>query len=277
MARAVRGARRQARRLGLLTALCAACAVIEEPPGGPPDYAAPVLVSFTPDSGAVVPELDDALRIQFDEVISEQSGGSLDQLIQFSPRVEELDVDWKRSAIEVKPKDGWRPGVVYQVELLAGVADLRGNRTEDGATIVFSTGTEIPATEIAGVVINWEEGQVGRNALIEASLLPDSLVYVTRADSLGEFSLVSVPTGAYWVTAAMDDNSNGRRESQEAFDSVTVMLDSAASHEFWAFARDTIGPQIRELAYVDSLTIGINFTQKLEPGEPDTAAVAVFS
>ena len=56
MARAARDASRQAWRLGLLTAFLAACAVIEDPPGGPPDFAAPVLVSVTPDSGAVVPE-----------------------------------------------------------------------------------------------------------------------------------------------------------------------------------------------------------------------------
>jgi hypothetical protein len=53
----------------------------------------------TPDSGAVVPELDDAVRIQFDEVINEQSGGGLDKLVRLSPRVDELDVNWKRSAI----------------------------------------------------------------------------------------------------------------------------------------------------------------------------------
>ena len=277
MARAVRHARRQARRLGLLTAALAACAVIEAPPGGPPDFAAPVLVSMTPDSGAVVPDWDDPVRIQFDEVISEQSGGGVDRLIQFSPRVEELAVNWKRSAIEVKPKDGWRAGVVYQVALLPGVTDLRNNRMEAGATVVFSTGTEIPNTQIAGTVIDWEDGRIAQNALIEASLLPDSLVYVITADSVGDFVLTSLPQGEYWVTAAIDANNSGRRDAREAFDSITVVLDSMASHDFWAFVRDTIGPQIRNVSYIDSLTIRVDFSQKLEPGEPDASAVTVFS
>ncbi len=277
MARAARSARRQVGRIGLLTAALAACAVIENPPGGPPDFAAPVLVSVTPDSGAVVPDLDDPLRIQFDEVINEQSGGELERLILFSPRVEELDVNWKRSAIEVKPKDGWRAGLVYQITLLPGVVDLRNNRTEEGLTVIFSTGTEIPNTHISGAVINWEDGRIGQNALVEASLLPDSLVYVTQADSVGNFALTSIPAGEYWVTAAIDGNNSGRREAREAFDSITVVLDSVASHDFWAFVRDTNGPQIRDVSYMDSSTIRIDFTQKLEPGEPGLSDVTVYA
>ncbi len=76
---------------------------MQEPPGGPPDFAPPVVVSLIPDSGSVVDELKDPLVIRFDEVINEQSGGGLDRLVLVSPRVEELVVSWKRTAIEIKP------------------------------------------------------------------------------------------------------------------------------------------------------------------------------
>jgi hypothetical protein len=277
MARAARDARRQAWRAGLLTAALAACAVIEEPPGGPPDFAPPALVSITPDSGAVVPELDAPLRIQFSEVISEQSGGGLDRLVRLSPRTDELEVAWKRSAIELRPKAGWHPGVIYQLVLLPGVADLRNNRTEEGRTVVFSTGGPIPDTRLSGTVVDWENGRIGQRALVEAWLLPDSLVYVTSADSTGKFTLTSVPAGEYWVTATADANNNGRREPREPFDSVSTILDSTATHVFWAFARDTVGPQIRELTFIDSVTMRVTFTQKLQPGEPDSAAITVFA
>jgi len=277
MARATRNARRQAWRAGLLTAALAACAVIEEPPGGPPDFAPPALVSITPDSGAVVPDLERPLRIQFSEVISEQSGGGLDRLVLLSPRTDELEVAWKRSAIELRPKAGWHPGVIYQLVLLPGVADLRNNRTEEGRTIVFSTGGPIPDTRLSGTVVDWENGRIGQRALVEAWLLPDSLVYVTSADSAGKFTLTSVPAGEYWVTATVDANNNSRREPREPFDSVSTVLDSAATHVFWAFARDTVGPQIRELTFVDSVTMRVTFGQKLQPGEPDSEAVTVFA
>ncbi len=276
MARAMRDARHQAHCLGLLTAAVTACAVMEQPPGGPPDFAAPVLEAVTPDSGAVVPDLDRPVRFQFDEVISEQSGGGLDQLVQFSPRVEQLTVSWKRSAIEVRPKRGWRAGVVYQIALLPGVSDLQSNRTEEGRIIVFSTGDSLPDTRLAGIVLDWEDGQVARNALVEASLLPDTLVYVTSTDSIGEFQLTSLPTGQYWITATIDGNNSGRRDPREAFDSVTVTLDSTASAVFWSFARDTLGPQIRQVEAVDSVTVRVEFAQRLLPGNADSSAVRVF-
>ena len=275
MARAARDAGRKAARLGLLTAVTA-CAVIEDPPGGPPDFAAPVIAAVSPDSGAVVPDLSKPLRIEFDEVISEQSGGGLAKLVRFSPRTRELNVAWKRNAIEIRPKDGWRQDAVYRVVLLPGVADLRNNRMEEGRTVVFTTGGEIPQTSLSGIVLDWDGGKVGRLALVEAILLPDSLVYLAQADSAGEFSLTEIPRGEYLVVATIDGNSNQLREAREAFDSVTVALDSAAAHEFWAVVRDTVGPQIRELARVDSLTVSVEFSQKIRPGEPDSGAVTVW-
>lgn len=276
MARAARSTRRKATRLGLLAALCASCAVIQQPPGGPPDFAAPTIVSVRPDSGAVVPDFDDAVEIQFDEVITENPGGGLDRLIEVSPRPEQLRVQWKRSRITVEPTDGWRPGIVYHVVLAPGITDLRNNRMEEGLSLIFSTGGDIPDTRIDGVVIDWEAGRPGLNALVEAVLMPDSLVYVTHADSSGEFSLTQVPRGSYTLYATIDNNSSNRRDLREAFDSVSVALDSTASHVFWTFTPDTLGPQIRGVEPADSLTAEIEFNQMLAPVAPDLGAVRVW-
>jgi hypothetical protein len=249
---------------------------MEDPPGGPPDFEAPVVAAVRPDSGAIVPGFEGAARIEFNEVISEQSGGGLDNLIELSPRPEELDVSWKRNAIEVKPKPEWVEGAIYRIVLRPGIADLRNNRMEDGITVVFTTGGEIPSTELSGAVLNWEEGRVGQGALIEAILLPDSLAYVTRADSAGDFEMAQVPRGDYLLVATIDQNNNGRRDSREAFDSVTIALDSAASEVLWAFVKDTTGPQLRDLAQADSQTIRLDFTQKLALRAPSPSAVAVW-
>jgi hypothetical protein len=275
MARAAGNAGRQAARLGLLIGL-AACAVIESPPGGPPDFEAPVVAAVRPDSGAIVPGFEGAARIEFNEVISEQSGGGLDKLVELSPRPTELDVSWKRDAIELKPKPEWIDGVIYRIVLLPGIADLRNNRMEEGITVVFTTGGEIPATTLSGAVLNWEDNRVGQGALIEAILLPDSLAYVTRADSTGDYEMAQVPRGEYLLVATIDQNNNGERDSREAFDSVTIALDSAASEVLWAFARDTTGPTLRDLVQADSQTIRLEFTQKLAQGAPQPSAVAVW-
>lgn len=267
------------RRYGSIgTALAAsvtvACAVVQEPPGGPPDFAAPVLVAVTPDSGAIVPNLDKPLVFRFDEVIAE---ANLARLFEVSPRAPGLDVNWKRTAVEIKPEGGWRPGAVYHVRLLAGISDLRSNRLDSARTIIFSTGSEIPDTRITGTVIDWEQGRAGRNAVVEAVLQPDSLVYFTVADSVGDFSLAALPRGRYRLYAVIDGNNNKLRDLREPFDSVTVMLDSTASHVFWTITQDTIGPQIRTVSRVDSVTVRVDFGRSLAPGDPDSTAVTVWA
>ncbi len=278
MARAARDPLDKAARLGLLAAaLSTACASMGAPPGGPPDFDPPVILSITPDSGAVVDGFDDDLVIQFDEVISERSGNGLENLILLSPRAEEIDVSWKRSAIEIRPKGGWIPNIVYNLTLLRGIADLRNNRLDSARTIIFSTGGEIPATRVSGTVLNWEEGRGAPRALVELTLLPDSLVYFAEADSLGDFDFASLPPGQYILSGTIDKNSNRQRDFREWFDSVTVQLDSTVSAVLWAFSHDSIGPRIRNAVLVDSVTVRLNFTLMLQPGIPVDTAVEFLS
>jgi hypothetical protein len=251
--------------------------VIEEPPGGPPDFTPPVLLGVEPDSGAVVPALEDAVRFQFDEVVNERSGGGLEKLVELSPRTDEVDVSWKRTAIEVKPDGGWQPGIVYHITLLPGMTDLRNNRLEEGRYIVFTTGDEIPDTRLSGTVLDWEDGRVGQQAHVEAVLLPDSLVYTGRADSVGEFVLQHLPRGEYVVYSSIDGNTNRRRDRREAFDSLVVQLDSVAYNVFWAVVQDTLGPRIREIEILDSTAIRLEFSQRVPPGQPDTAGFQVWA
>ncbi|MFQ6045014.1 MAG: Ig-like domain-containing protein [Gemmatimonadales bacterium] len=275
MAREARRACREAASAGLLVA-ATACAVVQEPPGGPPDFEPPKIVGVNPDSGTVVPGLRDPVRIEFDEVIDERSGGGLSEMVVLSPRPEELKVRWKRTAIEVEPDGGWRPGTIYHLSLLPGIADLRNNRLDSGRTVIFSTGGELPHGRIEGTVIDWEAGRP-RAALIEAALLPDSLVYVSRADSAGDFRLSEIPPGRYHLVATLDDNNNRRRDPREAFDSVTVVLDSALSQILWAFNQDSVGPQIRNVNLIDSLTVNVRFGRMLEPGSADSLSVLVWA
>ena len=274
MERAARSSRRQAACAGLLATYLGACAAMQEPPGGPPDFDAPIILAITPDSGVVAEGLDDALEIQFNEVIEERS---VEGQIQLSPRPEELDVSWKRSRVTVQPKDGWREDVIYHMTLLPGFADLRNNRLDSGRTVVFSTGGEIPNTSIAGTVIDWESGSAAPRALIEAVLMPDSLVYTASADSIGDFNVSLLPPGTYALFATIDQNNNRLRDPRELFDSALVLLDSTVSQVLWTFAHDTVGPRISEITNPDSVTIQVDFGQKLVPGEPADTAVRVFA
>jgi hypothetical protein len=80
------------------------------------------------------------------------------------------------------------------------------------------------------------------------------------------------------VWAVQDQNNNRRQDRREPFDTVTVTVDSTASVVLWAFVHDTVGPRIRTVESVDSVTVRVTFSQPLDPARPpDRAAVRVFA
>jgi hypothetical protein len=269
--------------VGAVTAL-ASCAQPSPPPGGPPDPEPPVLVRVSPDSGSVNARPDEVL-FRFDEVVAERPSGapSLDQLVLVSPRAGTPEVRWRRSGIAVRPRGGWRENTTYVVELLPGIADLRGNRRDSSTVTVFSTGAAIAATRIAGVVFDWPRGAAAGGALVEAIVLtggerPDSVFYVTRADSAGRFTLPYVPPGAVTLRGVLDANRNFALEPREAYDSLRFSLRDSARVELYAFVHDTVGPRIGNVVVQDSVTLRVTLDQPLAVAQPlDTSLVRLFT
>jgi hypothetical protein len=290
MARPARRSRREAQVARLLLAAAAAvlvaCASVGNPPGGPPDDAPPTILSIKPESGAVVPNFKDDIVIQFDETIEEQPGGGgrgggggavagLEQQILLSPVSGPLKVSWHRSSITVKPKEGWKRRV-YRLQVLPGFYDLRRNRFDSSATVLFSTGPEIGRARLGGIALKWVEQTVLLRALIEAVPLPDTVGYLTVADSGGQFNLENLQPGRYIVYATADENGDRHRGLREAYDSVEVTLDSSANVALYAFPHDTVPPRPRTATFVDSVTVRLEFSQPLDPATSfDTSNVRV--
>lgn len=223
-----------------------------------------------PDSGAVVQGLDDDAVIQFDEVIDEMPGsgggvGSLSRQILLSPVSGGVRVRWRRNAISIKPREGWKGGRVYRLELLPGIYDLRRNKLDTGKVVLFSTGPAIGRARIGGIAMSWVEQRVLPRALIEAVPLPDSAGYLTLADSGGQFDLQGLTPGRYIVYASLDENGDRRRGLREVYDSALITLDSSANVAFYTFVHDTVGPRVRTATLLDSVTVRLDFTQALDP------------
>jgi len=266
-------------RAGAAVALAAAvlaCARIAAPPGGPPDFAAPRLVATTPESLAVLPGFDGWVEFTFDEVVSEGGqpsfgfgGGTLEQLVLISPDSGVPRVRWRRETIAVRPREGWRPNTVYRVELGAGLGDIspRANQRDSAAVITFTTGAPVPTRQLHGAAVDWMQRRFAPRAVVEAMLLPDSLVYRTVTDSSGRFRLGPLPDGEYLVRVTLDANGNRRGEPREPWDSVRLVGGRDSVGEVWAFARDTLPPRIATdgLTRVDSFSIGVAFTEPLDP------------
>ncbi|HWZ27759.1 MAG TPA: Ig-like domain-containing domain, partial [Gemmatimonadales bacterium] len=277
--------------------LLAACASQGPPPGSPPRLIPPVVILISPDSGAVLASFSGDAIIQFDEVIDEMAGGAggggsgggggagggtgpvtgIGKQVVLSPVAGPVSVSWHRSSIHIKPKEGWKPGRVYRLQLLPGIIDLHRNILKRGQTILFSTGPAIPTASIRGIALSWVEQHTLTQGLIRAVLKPDTVAYLTYTDSTGRFRLDGVPPGQYVLYAVNDQNSNRVLDPREAYDSATVTLDSAASTNLWTFVHDTLGPRLRASEPIDSVSFRLTFTQPLATaGLPDTASVRLY-
>ncbi|HEX6104670.1 MAG TPA: Ig-like domain-containing protein [Gemmatimonadales bacterium] len=283
-----RGFRLPTRPAVTLVLLLSACARMEPPPGGPPDAEPPRLVTTMPESLARLPDFEGEVEFRFDEVVSEGGApsqgsgtGDLERLVILSPTTRVPEVRWRRSRITVKPDEGWRPDLVYRVELLPGVTDLRRNRSTDGAVVTFTTGAPPPQARLEGQVIDWSVSRPAPSALVVALLLPDSLPYRALADSSGRFSLGPLPAGEYLVSGVLDQNRNRRADPREAFDTARVRAASgtAAVGELWAFVHDTTPPRITTVRVGDSVSAVIELSQPLAPGlrlQPRDASLLVL-
>jgi hypothetical protein len=269
---------------------------MEPPPGGPPDATPPRLIATRPDSFAVLRPFRGVAEFQFDEVISEggtpnrgEGTGGLERLVILSPSTRVPEVSWKRSRITVRPREGWRPNRVYRVELLPGVTDLRNNQSREGAVLTFTTGAPRPTNTLQGQIVDWGTSRPAGNALVIATLLPDSLPYRGVADSGGRFSLGPLPSGDYLVTGVLDENRNQQQDTREAYAIARLPRGKSDVGELWAFVHDTIPPRIQTVTVDDSVSATVTFTQKLDPRQrlapkdvrlrllPDSVPVAVAS
>ncbi len=256
------------------------------PPGGPLDRVEPNIVGTVPDSVVIDPQFEGEAVFQFDEVISEGNApnfglgtGDLEKLVILSPSRAVPVIRWRRDRITVRPREGWQPGRVYRVELLPGVTDLSGNRAQHGAVITLSTGADRPTWMLRGRVVSWTTRRPVPQGLVEAVLMPDSLPYRIVADSTGRFTLGPIPLGEYLVFGVIDQNRDFRWDRREEFDSLRVTAGRDSVGELWAFRHDTTAVRINTMAARDSLSIGVTFSQQLNPYQvipPDSVRVLLL-
>lgn len=252
--------------LGLALFGVPGCAHIEAPKGGPVDSIAPVLVAIRPDTGAVLQGWTGPVIFEFDEPLSEQG---VEDAVTLSPRRGPVAVDKEGRQIRVTPRRGWMRGVIYQVEVAAGLQDRFNNRRTEPIRLVFSTGPAIPDTRATGTVTERITGNPSVQARVDAVRLGDSLVYSTQADSAGRFVFRQIPEGEYRLVAYRDNNRNRRPDRFEPRDSAAITL--AAGQEPTArlavLLPDTTPPRPGS-ARMTNEWVEVRFDDYLDPDQP---------
>lgn len=245
------------------------CAKQERPPGAVEESQPPTITEQFPGRDTVLPVLDDAARVKFDEPIS--AGRNLRTQLQASPAYR-YRVRAGHSDVTVEPEDGWRPGAVYVLELSARISDLLTNPREEPIRWRFSTGPPITATMVSGGIWDRVTGERHRDA--RAIFLPlegDSIPYTAVADTGGRFRLEAVPPGGYRAFAFIDRNRNLTLDRRlEPADSATFSLEGPAARaelQFVLVEPDSTPPVLGLAEVRDSLTLRLTFDDHLLPGQ----------
>jgi hypothetical protein len=246
--------------------LTGACARQSLPPGGPEDRRPPVVVRTSPEALGTLSRLDAAIVFEFDERISEQVSGGLQNVVTISPRSGELRVDHGRRTLTVNVAGGFRPGLVYRVTLNPVVSDLFGNRMSDPFELVFSTGGEPEATTVAGEVWNRISGQPVPNATVYA-IGPDSLVHQATTDADGIFAFRYLPAGPYEITAFEDLNRDTEVDSTEVQGTgpIEIARGDTLIFDLPILSPDTAPATVQAATALDSVTVAVRFDDFLDP------------
>ena len=229
-----------------------------------------------PAPGSIVPDLDGDAWIRFDEPV--QSPRNLERGLDLSPAW-----DWKFnprvSGFSVRPREGWRPGVVYRIRIPEGVSDLIRNRTAQAIEWTFSTGPEITDPRVDGVVYDRVTVAGVRDARV-LFLAADSVPYSVVSDTGGVYGMRALPPGEYSVIAFQDQNRNLRLEAdREPWDSARVSLplpDSRFAVDLWMVPPDSTAPVLLAAVPFDTVTLVLEFDEPLDPeASLDSAVVTV--
>lgn len=266
------------RATGLAAALLlAACAKEEAPPGALPDTQPPQVARTEPKDRSVVPDWHGDAKIVFDEPI--QPPADLSRQLVASPAYR-YGMSEGFSDIKIDPDGGWRPGVVYVLQIPPGIPDLLGNRMSDSVELVFSTGPPLTDTRVSGHLLDRITGRPATNARVLFEREGDTIPYSAVADTGGGFKLGALPPGSYRAYGFRDLNGDLRLQPRlEPYDSATFDLaDSTATATMTLRLTDpdSTPPRLARVTIRDSVTVALEFDDYLDPAQDfDSVQVTV--
>ena len=216
-----------------------ACATQVAPSGGPEDKLAPRVAAVYPAPNTTNHPEELYVKLEFDEWIN----GSVPRgAVSISPPIDgKMKFKVSGRTMELTSRALLDSGTTYTVTFAGGIKDLHGNALAKPFHVVFSTGDHIDSLTITGrVLVNdsmarkktfpsiglflmgpeREDRRYLEKYRDSVSKQLDSLpmlakeppLFVTRADSAGNFTLTGLKPGRYRVVAFVDENGNQKIE-----------------------------------------------------------------
>ena len=275
--------------------MIAACATQVAPSGGPEDKLPPRVAAVSPAPNTANHPNELYVKLEFDEWINASIPRGA---VSISPPIEKkLRYEVHGKTLEVYSRAELDTGTTYTVTFAGGIKDLRGNALAKPFQVVFSTGATIDSLTLTGrVMVN--------DSLVRKKMYPsvglylmgaereskrylekyrdttthvlDSLpmltkeepLYITAADSIGNFTLTGLKAGRYRVVAFVDGNGNHKLEPSSELAGVWIsdlQLSESTNDTLWiALAnQDTSLLEMDNVSQPFANILEANFTRRV--------------
>ena len=240
-----------------------ACATQVAPSGGPEDKLPPRVAAMLPAPNTANHPNELYVKLEFDEWINASIPRGA---VSISPPIEKkLKFEVHGKTLEVYSRAELDTGTTYTVTFAGGIKDLRGNALAKPFHVVFSTGAVIDSLTLSGRVMV-PDSLVRKKSYPSVGLylmgpdreskrflqkyrdtvthVLDSLpmlskeepLYLTAADSVGNFTFTGLKAGRYRVVAFVDGNGNHKIEPSSELAGVWVsdlLLDESTKDTLW--------------------------------------------
>lgn len=257
-----------------------ACATQVAPGGGPEDKLPPRIAAVYPAPGTTNHPNELYIKLEFDEWINPSIPRNA---VSISPPIEKkMRFEVSGNTLELTSRGLLDTGTTYTVTFAGGIKDLHGNSLAKPFQVVFSTGAHLDSLKLFGrIMVN--------DTMVKKKLYPsiglflmgseregvrylqkfrdtatkmlDTLpmlakeppLFMTHADSAGNFELSGLKPGRYRVAAFLDANGNQKIEPSVelvGFWGRDLILTEASADTLWI----PLGDQDTSLLEMESVT-----------------------
>jgi uncharacterized protein (DUF2141 family) len=227
------------------------CAQIGAPTGGPRDSIPPTLVNVSPPNSTVNFK-GNRITLSFDEYVQLQK---LQENLLISPTPKIIpNVEYKLRTVSIKIRDTLEPNTTYRFDLGNSIVDVNEGNPFKNFSYIFSTGPYIDSLTFSGNVQLAETGKKDSILLVflykdldDSAVLKHKPRYITRLDSLGNFTFHNLPGGIYNVYALKDESGQKYYNNPDelfAFSDSTIKVDdSTKSVNLFAYQEEKPKPK----------------------------------
>lgn len=266
------------------------CAQIGAPTGGPRDTIPPKLLNANPPNRTLNFK-GNRITLSYDEYVQLQK---LQENLLISPTPKIIpNIDYKLRTVTIKIRDTLEPNTTYRFDMGNSIQDINEGNPVKNFSYIFSTGSYIDSLQFSGNVQLAETGKPDSTLLVflykdldDSAVLKQKPKYITRLDSLGNFTFHNLPGGTYNVFALKDESGqkiyNNNDELFAFADSTIKVDDSTKSVKLFAYQEEKPKPKPsststasskKELKYTTSISnnrqdlltpLTIEFNRKLK-------------